>query len=71
MGFEIATVLEDGFSKNNINILEKETKKCLSRYYKNSAWIYSMILRLKKSKILLLAIRTLERILFVKKHDEI
>lgn len=71
MHFEVATVLEDGFSKNNIDALESETKKCLLQYYKNDVWVYNLILHLKKSKILLIMIRVLERILFVKKHDGI
>lgn len=70
MYYEVASVLEDGFSKNNVEVLEKETLKCLQKHCKHGAWIYSFILNVKKSKVLLKIIRKIERLLFVKKHDE-
>ncbi len=69
MDFTVASVLVEGFSKNNVKRLETETRECLVKYCPKNIWIYDGIMKLKKSRAVLWLIRMLERKMFTRRYD--
>lgn len=68
MDFEVASVLAEGFSSRHIEDFEQEIIKCLDKYCLKTAWIYRMILKVKKSSVVLFILRVFEKILLTKKN---
>lgn len=64
MNFEIARVLMDGYSSRHIDDFEQEIIRCLDKYCSGTAWIYKMILKIKKNNIIIFMLRTIEKVLF-------
>ena len=69
MDFEVASVLTDGFSSRHIEDFEKEILRCLNVYCSGTAWIYKLILNIKKNRIVLFFMRMVEKILLTKKSE--
>lgn len=67
MDFEVASVLADGFSSAHVKELEEEVVKCLDKYCISTSWIYKLILKIKKSYLILWVMRVLEKIVLTKK----
>lgn len=68
LNFEIASVLVEGFSSAHVKDLEEEIVRCLDKYCKKTAWIYKLILKIKKNHIVLFVLRALEKIILTKKE---
>lgn len=68
LNFEIASVLVEGFSSAHIEELEEEIVRCLDKYCEKTAWIYKLILKIKKNRVVLFGLRTLEKMLLTKKE---
>lgn len=66
MKFPVAEVLTDGFSKNHIEDLEKETRMCVKRYCGKWYIIYEIISICKKSKFLHNMIQKVEKLISCK-----
>lgn len=52
MGFPIAEVLVDGFSKSHEKELEEETRRCVRNYCGSYYMIYAAVSLLKKNRLL-------------------
>ena len=68
MNFEVASVLVDGFSSVHVKELEEEIVECLEQYCTGTSWIYKTILKIKKNKLILRMLRTIEKIVSIKKQ---
>lgn len=67
MPFIIADFLTEGYSKDNVNILEDETKKCLKRYCPYTIWVYYLISMLKKNDIFVKILRKIGKAFFFRR----
>lgn len=61
MKFPVAEVLSDGFSRNHVEDLEKETELCVKTYCGNWYLLYEMISICKRNKFVHKIIQTLEK----------
>lgn len=66
MKFPVAEVLTDGFSKEHIEDLEKETRLCVKSYCGKWYMIYEIIHICKKSKFLHMIMQKIEKIVSCK-----
>lgn len=67
INYQIATILVDGFAKNHVMDFERETHICIKKYYKWTAWIYEMVMIMKKNQIALCCFRWVEKTFFKSK----
>lgn len=63
MKFPVAEVLTDGFSKNHIEDLEKETRLCVKNYCGKWYMIYEIICICKKSEFLHMMMQKVEKLI--------
>ena len=64
--FPVAEVLTDGFSRNHIADLEKETELCVRRYCGKWFVLYQMVKLIKKNEFLHKLIQKMEAVISCK-----
>lgn len=62
----VAMVMTDGFSKRHVQLFERETYNCLKKYYPYMAWIYTVLLKIKKNQWILKGFQFIERVFFIR-----
>lgn len=60
MFFNVSEVLSDGFSRTHIKDFEKEVKECINIYFPKTAWLYSLLVFMKKNPVMLKILRMAE-----------
>ena len=60
--FPVASILTEGFSSQNVSLLENETKQCIKKYAKKGYILYCFILLLKKNKFIHAIIKRIESV---------
>ncbi len=67
MGFEVASILVDGFAREHVNEFEQETRQCIDYYCVYTSWIYKLLMIVKKNKVILRLLRWIESSFFKSK----
>lgn len=62
----VSKILVDGFSKEHIRELEEETKKCIKKYCGIGYIFYSMLVWLKKNRMIKFLLQRIERVISCK-----
>ncbi len=68
LGFITSIVEAEGFSSNNIDVLEEETDCCIQKYCNNYLFVYRIIMKLKKNKYVRNLLVIVERKVSTKKR---
>lgn len=70
MGFTVASVLAEGFARSHVEDFEQETRILLEKYCPATAWIYKLIMVIKRNFVVLSFFRLIERVCFQEHVNE-
>lgn len=64
----VSEVLVEGYSKSHVSELEEEVKQCVYMYCKEYAWVYNIIMLLKRNRLISLGLKKVDSLSKEKKE---